>query len=98
MADKQTFFESINKDTLFDDEFFKKVYGYSVCNDLFLGVVASKLISIGKSKEVSAYNGWYTAWKTNYDLKTKKVAEWYHKECDKQYERLMKIKKEKVIN
>jgi hypothetical protein len=97
-ANKQSFFESINKDTVFDESFFKKVYGYSVCDDLFLGVVASKLISIGRSEIVQAYNNWYAAWKTEDDRQMKKVAEWYHKECDKEFERWQKEQQEKAVS
>jgi len=96
-VNKQSFFESINLDTVFDDNFFKKVYGYSACDNLFLGEVATKLIDLGMPNIVDAYNKWYAAWKAEDDLQMKKVAEWYHKECDKQYERLMRVQNEKAV-
>ncbi|MFV0343440.1 MAG: hypothetical protein ACK5JH_11240 [Anaerocolumna sp.] len=90
MPDKQSFYQSINETTTFDNDFFKKVYGYSVCDDSFLPAVAAKLISIGRKDIVQAYNDWFSNWKAEDDKAMKSVANWYAKESDKEFERLQK--------
>jgi hypothetical protein len=97
MPDKSTFLASITKETVLDEAFFKKAYGYSVCDDLFLGMVAVKLASIGRKEAVQAYNEWYAAWKMEDDRQMKKVAEWFHKELDIQFREWVKNHREKVV-
>ena len=96
-VNKQSFFEGINQGTVFDEAFFKKVLGYSLHDKPFLEVVAAKLTSIGRGDAVQAYNVWYAAWKTNDDVEMKKVAEWFHKECDREFEKRRK-EHEKVMD
>jgi len=97
MPDKQSFYQSINETVSFDNDFFKKVYGYSVCDDSFLTAVATKLINIGRKDIVQAYNDWFTKWKAEDDKAMKNVAIWYHKECDKEFERFQKEQQGKAV-
>jgi hypothetical protein len=85
MPDKQLFLNNININTTFDDSFFKKIYGYSVCDNQFLGVIAAKLLDMGRKDIVQAYNIWFAGWKKENDKVLKTVAGWYHKELEKQY-------------
>jgi hypothetical protein len=108
MADKKSFFESINKDTQFDDEFYKKVYGYSVYDSGFLDMVTKKLIEIEEADKIQAYNDWFAKWEHEYlygyiDANGKKkdglldVAHWYATvECPRQWEELKR--KYRTIN
>jgi DNA modification methylase len=93
---KQSFYESINQDTVFDEDFFKKVLGYSMFDVSFLDAVVAKLTRIGRKYIVDQYNAWYAAWKVEDDLQMKKIAEWFQKECDKQFDRIQK-KHEKAV-
>jgi len=90
VADKQSFYEDIKENSIINEDFFKKVYGYSVCDDPFLTTVANKLISISRKDVVQAYNEWFSSWQKESKLAMKSVSEWYSKECDKQFERLLK--------
>lgn len=56
MTDEKLFYQSINKTMVYDENFFKKVYGYSVCNELFLTAVAARLIDIGQKDIIQVYN------------------------------------------
>lgn len=57
MPDKQSFYQGINETTTYDSDFFKKVYGYSVCDELFFPAIATKLISIGRKDIVQTLYG-----------------------------------------
>lgn len=97
MPDKQSFYQGINETTVFDDDFHKKVYGYSVCDESFLTVVVAKLTSIGRKDIIQAYNEWFTKWKAEDDKAMKSVAKWYLKECDKKFEEFQKEQQEKAV-
>jgi hypothetical protein len=97
MASKQLFYESISKDTVYDEEFYKRVYGYSVCDDLFITAVSTKLCSIGRKDAIQGYNEWFARWQEEYNQMMKGVAEKYREECERQYLRMQKEKQEKVI-
>ncbi len=90
MPSKLSFYEGINETTVFDDDFHKKVYGYSICDELFLPAVAAKLTGIGRKDVIQAYNEWFARWKAEDDKAMKSVAKWYIKECDKKFEKLQK--------
>ena len=93
---KQSFYENINQETVFNEDFFKKVLGYSMYDVPFLDAVVVRLTEIGRNDVVEHYNAWYAAWKANDDQQVKKVSEWFHKECDKQFDRMQK-KHEKAV-
>lgn len=95
-VNKQSFYESINKDTVFDETFFKKILGYSMYDKPFLEEVAAKLTEIDRKDVAEQYNTWYAAWKANGDAEMKKVAESYHKECDRKFEKWQK-EQEKAV-
>jgi membrane protein required for beta-lactamase induction len=97
VINKQSFYESINQDTLFNEDFFKKVLGYSMYDVPFLDAVIVRLTEIGRNDVVQAYSSWYDAWKAEDDNQMKKVAEWFHKEVDKQFEKQQKKQREKAV-
>lgn len=90
MPDKQSFYQGINEATVFDDDFYKKVYGYAYTDNDFLPAVAARLTSIGRNDVIQAYNEWFTRWKAEDDKAMKNVAGWYMKECDKKFEEFQK--------
>jgi len=89
-VNKQSFYDGISQDTVFDEAFFKKVLGYSMYDKPFLEAVAVKLTGIGRKDVADRYNAWYAAWKANDDAEMKKVAEWYRKELDKDFKERQK--------
>jgi hypothetical protein len=97
VVNKQSFYESIDRNTVFDEAFFKKVLGYGMYDKPFLEIVAAKLIEIGMPDMVEAYNEWYAAWKAEDDQQMKKVTEWYHKECDRVFEKRQKEQHRKAV-
>lgn len=97
MPDKQSFYQGINQNTEYNEDFFKKVYGYSICDDLFLTAVATKLIGLGRKDVVQAYNEWFARWKAEDDKAMKNVAKWYIKECDKKFKEFQKKQQGKAV-
>jgi membrane protein required for beta-lactamase induction len=94
---KQSFYEGINQETIFNEDFFKKVLGYSMYDVPFLDAVAIRLTKIGRNNVSEQYNAWYAAWKAEDDQQMKKVAEWFHKECDRDFENRQKEQQKKVV-
>jgi serine/threonine protein phosphatase PrpC len=108
MADKKSFFESINECTVFDDEVYKKIYGYSLYDDDFFKLVETKLIQIGKQDNILAYHEWVKKyeyeWLYGYVDSTGKehkgvieVSRWFAKECERQWQELVKKSRERVV-
>ncbi|GAA4653961.1 hypothetical protein GCM10023142_10990 [Anaerocolumna aminovalerica] len=93
--DKQSFLLSINQDTVFDNEFYKKVYGYSVLDKEFIKIVASILYKLDKQDVAKKYNSWLRNYNEEQSQIMKSVSNWYSKECEKKYGI---IKKEQVCN
>lgn len=96
-VNKQSFYESIDQDTVFDEAFFKKVLGYTMYDKPFLEAVAVKLAGIGRKDIVQTYNAWYAAWKANDDAEMKKVSEWYGKELDRDFKKRERKQQEKAV-
>lgn len=78
-ANKQMFYENINQDTIFDEDFFRKVLGYSMYDKSFMEAVAAKLVSLCRADAVQAYNAWYSVWKAEDDQMMKSIGEQYQK-------------------
>ena len=87
---KQMFFNSIADTKQFDEEFFKRVYGYAVCDRIFIHQVAAELRRIGRSDVVSAYNEWYQEYLRQDRVEMLKVSKWYLEQCNRQYEKMVK--------
>jgi hypothetical protein len=98
MPNKQSFFDSISNDTRFNEDFFKKVYGYSIYDDSFLEVVGARLISVGRKDIIHEYNVWLTTWKLKHDNQMKKVARGHIDQLNKQYDQLVKDNKAKKVD
>lgn len=90
---KESFIQSINAETEFNEAFFKKVYGYSMYDSAFLERVANVLIRIDRKDIIVLYNQWYQNYKTQDDNMMKEVSKWYQKECDRDFVKLQKQKK-----
>lgn len=84
---KVEFYQSIDQNTAFDECFFKKVYGYSVCDDTFITSVQQKLMELNLSDIIQQYNEWFAAWKSKYDTEMEKVAESYSGRLKEEYDR-----------
>lgn len=97
MVNKQSFYEGINKDTSIDDDFYKRVYGYSVCDDLFITAVSDKLCSIGRKDAIQGYNEWFSKWQEEYNQMMKGVATKYREECERKFEKLQKEKQGETV-
>lgn len=97
MPDKQSFLQSINSETIFDGDFFKKLYGYSVYDSHFLEMVARKFVCTGRMGGIQAYNEWLKAWKAENDKKMKPVAHWYVGEVNRQYGLWVKSESERMV-
>ncbi|WP_455717646.1 hypothetical protein [Anaerosporobacter sp.] len=97
--DKEIFIQSINNETVFNNAFFKKVFGYSMYDPSFLTRVASALTHIGGKDIIALYNQWYQEYKVQDDKMMKDTSQWYQKECDKQYQNyLQKVRGENGYN
>ena len=70
-----------------DEDFFKKVYGYSYCDSGFLGMVAGKLVKVGRKDIIEKYNQWLARYQEQRDKELKEAAHWYVKQVDDWYER-----------
>ena len=82
MPSQHELFESITKDTVFDESIYKRIYGYSVTEPEFLSKVAGKLMDLGRKDAIQGYNEWYKQWKAEHDAMMKRVAEWYSEWSD----------------
>lgn len=89
---KEKFLQSITAAMVADEEFFKKVYGYSYCDKDFLNVVARKLVKVGRKDIIEKYNQWFARYQEQRDKELKEVAHWYARQIDDWYEREAKRK------
>ncbi|MEY8331446.1 hypothetical protein AALB81_19380 [Lachnospiraceae bacterium 48-33] len=76
---KQEFFNSVTRDTIADETFCKRVYGYSLYDRPFLSQITSKLIECKNIKAMKAYNEWLKIYLEEERQQAKEVAEWYRK-------------------
>lgn len=93
---KQVFFDSIKNESIFNDEFFKKVYGYAVSEKEFISKVAVELKRIGRGEVIAAYNEWYQEYLRQDKEEMKKVASWYVDKCKEWYK--SEVKKVRKYN
>lgn len=87
---KEKFLQSITAAMVADEDFLKKVYGYSYCDKNFLSVVAGKLVKVGRKDIIKQYNQWFARYQEQRDKELKEVAHWYVKQVDDWYEREVK--------
>ena len=92
MPNKIDFLLSITKDLKADENFYKKIYGYSVTDSAFPAKVANKLIEVGRKDVIQGYKQWIKRYLEENKEKMKEVAKWMQKEIDKEYERYRKEK------
>ena len=69
-----------------DEDFFKKVYGYSYCDSGFLSKAAGKLLAVGRKDIIEKYNQWFARYQEQRDKELKEVAHWYARQIDDWYE------------
>ncbi|MEY8331393.1 hypothetical protein AALB81_19085 [Lachnospiraceae bacterium 48-33] len=76
---KQEFFNSVTRDTIADETFCKRVYGYSLYDKPFLSQITSKLIECKNIKAMKAYNEWLKIYLEEERQQVQEVAIWYQK-------------------
>lgn len=86
MPSREELLNSMSTDTIFDESFFQKIYGYSITDSNFLVEVVHKLFEIDRTEVAKDYNIWLTDWKAKDDIMRKEVSKWYHKELECRYE------------
>ena len=69
-----------------DEDFFKKVYGYSYCDSGFLSKAAGKLLAVGRKDIIEKYNQWFARYQEQRNKELKEVAHWYARQIDDWYE------------
>ena len=87
---KQLFFDSISNNNVFDETFFKKVYGYSICDSAFIHKVSDRLKQLGRTDAILSYNKWYQEYLSKENDSMRSVSEWYIKRCEEWYQRKYK--------
>ena len=97
MPSKNELFLSINQDMRVDENFYKRVYGYSVTDSAFPAKVANKLIEVGRKEVIQGYNQWLQGYLAKNKENMKEAAAWLRKEFDKEYERYRKEKEIQAI-
>lgn len=100
---KEEFYESITPNTVADETFCKRVYGYSLYDKPFLTRVSEKLKKQGNIKAMRAYNEWLKVYLEKERQQAKEIAQWYanfRKNQREQEERALKKRyaKEAVIS
>jgi hypothetical protein len=98
IPDKESFLKEIGGSTEYNEQFYKKVYGYSICDKSLLPAVASKLIGMGRKDVIEAYNEWFLKWQAENNRIMKNVAFLYHKEQQRLYRDLFKEEPERKVN
>lgn len=84
---KEEFYNSITPDTIADETFCKRVYGYSLYDKAFLARITEKLQKQGNIKAMRAYNEWLKVYLEKERQERKDIAEWYAKFRKNQRER-----------
>lgn len=74
---KQEFFNSVTRDTIADETFCKRVYGYSLYDKPFLSQITSKLIECKNIKVMRAYNEWLKIYLEEERQQAQKISAWY---------------------
>lgn len=87
---KEKFLQSITATMAADEDFFKKVYGYSYCDSGFLSKAAGKLLAVGRKDIIEKYNQWFARYQEQRGKELKEVAHWYARQIDDWYEREVK--------
>jgi len=86
MADKKSFFSSIDKNVIPEEVFFKKILGYGMYEEEFLDRVLLKLVSLGREDVVESYKEWYQKHQGEQQGKVGTVSKRYVGKEVKQYE------------
>lgn len=98
---KEELLASINPDMCLTKGFIKRIYGYSVTEPEFADQAIKALEQAGCSKARIYYTEWVTEYETAYDAMIKPVAEWYRRECEKEWAKKQKggeeQRKQKII-
>ena len=90
MPNKNDFFLSIDRGLKANENFYKKIYGYSVTDSAFRTRVTNKIVEIGRKEVIEEYNLWLSNYLEEVNLSMKEAAIWLRKEIDEEYERRVK--------
>lgn len=86
MPSKEEFRNSISEKTIIDEKFCKRLLAYSLYNPDYLEEVRF-LCEVLFGLPFSKYYDWYQKWKDEQETVTKRVALWYRKRVEDDWER-----------
>ncbi len=86
MASHEELLQSIHSEMKLDKDFFLKIYGYEVSFSGFADKAIKSLNGAGCSRAQEYYNRAVFEYEKKHDKEMKKVAAWYRKECEKQWQ------------
>ena len=99
MASMQELLDSISPDMKLNKNFFRRVYGYEMDSPGFAEEVIQMLVDAGCKDARYYYNLVVAEYECKREEEMKRVAEWYKKQSDKEYEyRQGKVVKECTAN
>ncbi len=87
---KEKLLASINPDMHLTKGFLRKIYGYSITEPEFAEQAITALEAVGCTRAREYYDSWVGEYEAAYDAAMKPVADWYRRECEKQWEKRQK--------
>lgn len=86
LPSKEGLLASIKPDMRLTKDFFKKAYGYSVTDTSFRNRAIVALENAGCSKARRYFEEWVSEYETSHNAEMKRVAIWFRKECEKEWQ------------
>ena len=86
MASKEELLSSINPDMGLTRDFFKQIYGFELSYLGFSNEAIERLKAVGCSYARQYYEDWTADYEKQQKVVLKLVAEWYRRQCEKQWE------------
>ena len=82
---KQQLLDSIHSGMRLTKGTLKRIYGYGLTDATFSDKALTALEAAGCSKVRQYYHDWVNEYEAAYDAELKPVANWYHKQCEREY-------------
>ena len=86
MASREELIQSIHPQMKLGNAFFLRIYGYEISFPGFADEAIKALNDAGCSRAREYYNRAVFEYEKKHDKEMKKVAAWYRKECEKQWQ------------
>lgn len=86
MASREELLQSIKPKMKLNKVFFLRIYGYEISFPGFSDEAIKALNNAGCSRARDYYNKIVSEYEKRYDEEMKKVAAWYRKECEKEWQ------------